>query len=256
MRRLSEAGGSAVFVHGAGGGGWEWTVWSRVFAAAGRQVLAPDLRPAPGGLGMTRLADYATQVRGWLDAAPRPRLLLGASLGGLLAAMHADAADALVLVNPMPPAGLPGAAPRPAIVPWGRTASLAGTRRALPGADDAAALFAFRRWRDESGAVLDEAAAGVALPPLRVPVLVIASDADTDIPPATSQALASAWGADFLATPGSHVDPLLGRHAAPLATQTLAWATRNGVRFTSGTTGRRGPDVSNTPRGATVRGRL
>jgi len=74
--------------------------------------------------------------------------------------------------------------------------------------------------------VLDEAAAGVALPRPRVPVLVIASDDDTDIPPATSQALAEAWSADFLATPGSHVDPLLGRQAPALARHVLAWHHR------------------------------
>ena len=213
----------AVFVHGAGGGGWEWAIWARVFAADGWQVLAPDLRPASGGLAATRLADYAGQVRQWLAPLPRPRVLVGASLGGLLAAMNAGDAEALVLVNPMPPAGLPGAAARPAIVPWGRTASLAGTRRAMPGADDAAALLAFRRWRDESGKVLDEAAAGVALEAPGIPVLVFGSEADADVPFDASRALAAAWSAPFRPLPGSHVDPLLGHIAAPTATQTLAW---------------------------------
>ena len=212
-----------MFVHGAGAGGWEWAAWARVFAAAGLQVSAPDLRAAPAGLAGTRLADYAAQVRGWLAPMVRPRVLVGASLGGLLAAMNAGGADALVLVNPMPPAGLPGATPRPAVVPWGRTATLAGTRRAMPGADDAAALHAFRRWRDESGAVLDAAAAGIALAVPRVPVLVIASEADADIPPAAAEALATDWAATLLRVPGGHVDPLLGRQAPSLASQTLAW---------------------------------
>ena len=235
MPRLSEPTGHAVFVHGAGGGGWEWAIWARVFAADGWQVLAPDLRPAGGGLAATRLADYAGQVRQWLAPLPRPRVLVGASLGGLLAAMNAGDADALVLVNPMPPAGLPGAAARPAIVPWGRTASLAGTRRALPGADDAAALFAFRRWRDESGAVLDEAAAGVPVTAPAIPALVIGSESDADVPLDASRTLASSWSAAFHAIPGSHVDPLLGRGAAALASRALAWlheqtGPANGVR--------------------------
>lgn len=215
-----------MFVHGAGGGGWEWAAWCRVFAAAGWDALAPDLRPAPAGLAATTLADYAAQVQGWVATTPRPRVLVGASLGGLLAAMHADAADAadaLVLVNPLPPAGLPAAEPLPAVVPWGRTASLAGTRRALPDADDLAALHAFRRWRDESGRVLAEARAGVALARPRVPVLVIASDGDDDVPPAASAALAAQWGATLWPVPGSHVGPLLGRQAPALAAAVLPW---------------------------------
>ncbi|MCX7033637.1 MAG: alpha/beta fold hydrolase, partial [Arenimonas sp.] len=149
---------TAVFVHGAGGGGWEWAVWARVFAAQGHAVLAPDLRPGPDGLAGTSLQDYARQVGEWVTTAraavPGQRVVLvGASLGGLLALLNAPAADALVLVNPMPPGGLPGPSTEGDIVPWGRQASLAGTRRALPDADDLAALQAFRRWRDESGRV-------------------------------------------------------------------------------------------------------
>ena len=218
---------SAVFVHGAGGGGWEWTAWARVFAAAGLSVAAPDLRAAPAGLAATTLSDYSAQVAGWLDALARPRVLVGASLGGLLAAMNADAADALVLVNPMPPQGLPDAPHRPAVVPWGRSASLAGTRAALPGADDAAALFAFRRWRDESGAVLNQAQAGIALARPSVPVLVIISESDQDVTPQVSIDLAKAWAATAWPVPGGHVDPLLGRDAPALAGRALRWLTKN-----------------------------
>lgn len=215
--------GGVVLVHGAGAGGWEWAAWARVFAAAGHVVSAPDLAPARAGLAATCLDDYLAQVRDWVAAAPRPRLLVGASLGGLLAVAAADAADALVLVNPLPPAGLPGGDPVPDLVPWGRRASLAGTRRALPGADDAAALFAFRRWRDESGRVLREARAGWPVPRPAVPVLVIASETDADVPAAASAALAADWGASLWRVPGGHVDPLLGRQAPALAEAVLQW---------------------------------
>ncbi len=228
-----------MFVHGAGGGGWEWAIWARVFAAAGIEVAAPDLRPAAAGLVGTTLADYSAQVSTWVEAVPAPRVLVGASLGGLLAAMNSDQANALVLVNPIPPGGLPPAPARPQVVPWGRTACLAGTRRALPGADDAAALFAFRRWRDESGRVLDQARAGVGMAVPAVPVLLLVSEADRDVPAQASLALAQAWGATAWTVPGGHVDPLLGRDAPRLAQQTLAWLTSPG----------RGPgnaDVSNT----------
>ena len=120
------------------------------------------------------------------------------------------------------------ATPRPPVVPWGRDATLAGTRRALAGTVDAAALFAFRRWRDESGAVLDEAARGRFVSCPAVPVLVIASLDDEDVPPATGEALAREWQATFWREPGGHVAPLLGRQAPALATRALAWASKMG----------------------------
>lgn len=217
-----------MFVHGAGGGGWEWAVWARVFAAHGHAVLAPDLRPGPDGLAATSLDDYALQVREWIAtaraAAPgRGVALVGASLGGLLALMHRGQADALVLVNPMPPDGLPGPGDPEDIVPWGREASLAGTRRALPDADDLAALQAFRRWRDESGLALRQARAGVHCADASTPVLVLASADDQDVPPERSAALAGALHASLLHLPGSHVGPLLGRSAAAAATQAVEW---------------------------------
>lgn len=220
---------SALFVHGAGGGGWEWTVWMRVFAAHGWRTAAPDLLPAPGGLAVTRLQDYLAQTTAAAGALPAPRVLLGASLGGLLALMMAErvAPAALVLVNPLPPAPfaaeLPARAPYPAIVPWRREATLAGTRRALPDADEATCLYAFRRWRDEAGAVLNAARAGVEVAPPACPVLVIASSDDEDVPPTLTARFADALGADLLRVPGSHVGPLLGRQVAAMTAQTVAW---------------------------------
>jgi pimeloyl-ACP methyl ester carboxylesterase len=214
-----------VFVHGAGGGGWEWDAWARVFRAEGWRVFTPDLQPAPAGLAATRLDDYREQVAESLARARREAgrvVAIGASLGGLLVLLEAAEADARVLVNPMPPAGLPGA-PSPAVIPWGRRAALAGTRRAVPEADDAAALFAFRRWRDESGQVMDAARAGVALPASTAPTLVLASRGDTDVPFEASAALAHALGAALLPLPGSHVAPLLGRDAAVAAAQAATW---------------------------------
>ncbi|MCE3002899.1 MAG: alpha/beta hydrolase [Xanthomonadaceae bacterium] len=94
-----------VLVHGAGGGAWEWLVWQRVLAARGAVVHAVDLQPARAGLVATTLEDYAAQVESAVRSAGQP-VLVGASLGGLLAAMVAVRCPvaALVLVNPMPPA--------------------------------------------------------------------------------------------------------------------------------------------------------
>ncbi len=217
----------ALLVHGAGGGAWEWNLWRGVWQAQGIGIDALELEPAPAGLAATTLHDYLVQVRAALHALPRPRALVGASLGGLLALLAADDADALVLVNPLPPAPWHAQLPArewPEVVRWQGDARLATTRRAMPDVDDASALFAFRHWRDEAGAVLREAHAGIAARKPDCPVLLIASAQDDDVPPAAVAAMADAWGAGRLQTSStSHVGPLLGRHAAAIAGQAAAW---------------------------------
>lgn len=218
-----------LMIHGAGGGGWEWNVWRRVFAAAGHAVATPDLQAVAAGVAATRWQDYLEQVATATQALPTPRVLVGASLGGLLALAAENDIEcaALVLVNPLPPlpeaASLPVSEAIPDLIPWGRDASLAGTRRALPEAEDAACHYAFRRWRDESGMVLNTARAGIELAAPRCPLLVIASERDEDVPPTLSTAFAQRVGASWLQVPGSHVGPLLGPQAADCAGVTVHW---------------------------------
>lgn len=217
----------ALLLHGAGGGGWEWNQWRHVLTASRIEAVTPDLQPAADGLEITTFDDYLAQARAALRVLPRPRALIGASLGGLLAMACADQADALVLVNPLPPH--PGSASMPskewpAVVRWRSDARLASTRRALPDADDATALFAFRHWRDESGAVLREAQSGIDVAKPQCPLLCIVSAHDDDVPPEMTRALAREWGAQLLqAASSSHVGPLLGRGAPALAAQVVDW---------------------------------
>ena len=220
---------TVVCVHGAGGGGWEWAIWARVLAQRGFSVIAPDLKPSVAGIGKTSFADYRDQVIEWCLGAGQGAVIAGASLGGLLALSVAPLMRpaALILVNPLPPAGVlarPLHEPWPALVPWARTRSLASTQRAMPDADDAARLFALRRWRDESGAVLNEAREGIAVDAPRCPTLFLASGDDADIPPAAVRSLAVRFAADFRSIPGaSHIGPLLGRTAATVAAEASDW---------------------------------
>ena len=214
-------------IHGAGGGAWEWNVWRGVFEAEGFACEVLDLAAAEGGIGATRFENYSGQVG---RVAREGDVLVGASLGGLLALACAAAVRpaALVLVNAMPPAlwhsVLPAREAYPDVIPWGSEASLTSTRKAMPDADDAACLYAFRRWRDESGAVMNVARSGVPVERPACPVLVMASSDDEDVPAAASAALADAYAASLIRIPGtSHVGPLLGRNAAGCATQAIAW---------------------------------
>ena len=223
---------NAIFIHGAGGGGWEWSIWQRVFTARGWSALAPDLMASDRGIAHTRFEDYGAQAHCWVAASAAPRVLIGASLGGLLALQVAAQlqVDALVLINPLPPAGIVPRPPRSYpddVVAWGSERSLAGTCMSMPDADDAARLFAFRRWRDESATVLRSASAGVEIAPCTCASLILASERDDDVAPAASLALATLLRAEFHLLPGaSHVGPLLGRDAGRVAADAAAWCER------------------------------
>ncbi|MDR6840005.1 alpha/beta hydrolase [Pseudoxanthomonas sacheonensis] len=223
---------NALLIHGAGGGAWEWGRWRGVLEAHAIAVRTVELQPAPQGLGATALRDYAMQVELALRVLQRPRVLVGASLGGLLAAMCADEADALVLVNPLPPAPWHRRLvqrPWDRMVPWRRNARLHSTREAMPDADDASALWAFRHWRDESGQALREAHAGVEVEKPDCPALFVVSERDEDVPAEVIADWAQTWRADRLETiASSHVGPLLGRQAQAIAVQAVAWLNRLG----------------------------
>lgn len=163
---------SAVLVHGAGGGAWEWNVWVGVMRAHAIDPHAVELQPTAAGLAMTSLDHYAIQVRARLLALARPRVIVGASLGGLLAAMCAADADAVILVNPVPCSPWQSQLTERqwnGVVHWQRDARLQTTRDGMDDADAASALFAYRRWRDESGAALRAAWAGVEVAPPTCP---------------------------------------------------------------------------------------
>lgn len=219
--------GSAILLHGAGGGGWEYARWAPIFTAAGYGVMAPDLQPAAAGLAATTFADYVAQVQAWLPA-EAPLVLVGASMGGILALHVAEVVNpaALILVNSVPPAGV--GAPRagkvrPAIVRWAN-GPLAETRAALFDSDEATIQWAWPQWRDESGAVLNQIAAGIAIAPPTCPTLVVLSEQDTDIPYSSGLALAAWAKADVVLYHGmSHVGPLLSRRAEEVARMVVTW---------------------------------
>lgn len=218
---------NVLMIHGAGGGAWEWAAWKNVFDAHGATAHAIDLQPGEQGLAATTLKDYQRQVDVALSVLPRPRVAIGASLGGLLAAACGERADALVLVNALPPSPWARSLePRqwPAIEPWGAQARFDGTRRALADADPATRLFAYRHWRDESGRVLSEAQAGIDVSPPTCPRLFVLSEADDDVPPALNLEWAGAWRADVITAPtATHVGPLLGRCASGVARDAVRW---------------------------------
>ena len=219
-------------VHGAGGGAWEWLIWQRVFSAAGVKVDAFDLVPN-GALEKTHYTDYLAQVRRQIREF-EPSVLIGASLGGLLAAEvlageqvspQASLVRALVLAAPMLKVGVAGAEIGTPLKRWAHASALSKTARALPDADSAASRFAHQRWRDESAAVLNSAYAGREFPEVKQAGLILIAEHDRDVPEAGLRTWAFSEQMDVHCVRGaSHAGLLLGQSAATTAELALRWA--------------------------------
>lgn len=102
-----------VMVHGAFCGPWAWDGFAAQFHAAGHKVHAPALRfhdgkKPPAALGTTGLGDYTADLEQMIAGLKAPPILVGHSMGGLLAQMVAarKKAAALVLLAPSPPWGV------------------------------------------------------------------------------------------------------------------------------------------------------
>jgi pimeloyl-ACP methyl ester carboxylesterase len=102
-----------IFVHGAFCGGWAFDEFRQPFEAAGHACLAPDLRghgPERRACAGVSMSDYAEDIAALVRAQDRAPILIGHSMGGLVAQMAAARAPvrALVLLAPSPPWGVAG----------------------------------------------------------------------------------------------------------------------------------------------------
>jgi pimeloyl-ACP methyl ester carboxylesterase len=99
-----------VMVHGAFCGGWAFEAFRTPFEAAGFEVLTPDLRGhgPSGGVAGVSMSDYAADIARLCAEQAEPPILLGHSMGGLVAQLAARKAriQALVLLAPSPPWGV------------------------------------------------------------------------------------------------------------------------------------------------------
>lgn len=109
--------GKTIFmIHGMWGGPWYWENYRRVFEGEGYRCIAATLLyhdMAPGSvpdarLGTASLLDYADALEKEILALEEKPILMGHSMGGLLAQMLAarGLASAVVLLTPAAPAGI------------------------------------------------------------------------------------------------------------------------------------------------------
>lgn len=113
-RRKPDGKPPVVMIHGAFVGPWAMEGFAGKFRDAGYAVHTPCLRyhdkaKPPAELGHTSLADYAADLDAVLEELEAPAILVGHSMGGLLAQMLAARRDvqALVLLAPSAPWGVP-----------------------------------------------------------------------------------------------------------------------------------------------------
>ena len=123
-----------VLVHGVWGKASHWENFRRYFEARGHRCVTPTLRyhdlepqgtPDPR-LGRTSLLDYAEDLETLIRRLGEKPVVIGFSMGGILAQILASRglAKAIVLLSPAPPAGIN--ALRPSIAWEFRSALLTG----------------------------------------------------------------------------------------------------------------------------------
>ena len=218
---------TVIFAHGAFCGGWAFERFRTPFEARGLRTLAPDMRGhAPGSprgaAANLSMSDYAADLAKLIAEQDEPPILIGHSLGGLVAQMAAARSPvrALILLAPSPPWGVAGGSMGEAISAMSLYALgpfwlLAvdpdyGSAKgySLDRLESAERHAIFERMVPESGRALWETlnwwldpmtTTSVQPTAIAAPVLALSGERDHIHPPATVIQVAERLGGDFRA---------------------------------------------------------
>jgi len=223
MKPTPGAKPKVIMVHGGFCGGWVFDAFREPFEAAGYACLAPDLRghgagsPSVAGVSMT---DFAKDIAALIAAEPEPPVLIGHSMGGLVAMMAAARARVrgLILLAPSPPWGVAGASMEEAASALSLHALGPFWLQAIEPDYGSARLYsldrlehdarrqAFNSMTAESGRALWETlnwwldpfmTTSVSVDRIKAPALVMVGAKDMIHPPATVRQTAERLNADF-----------------------------------------------------------
>lgn len=187
---------SLLLVHGSGSGPWIFDGWAAAFP--GVAVDAVDLH---AGLDVRRAshADYAETVVRAAAELPRPLVLCGWSMGGLVVLQAAEQVwpDAVVVIEPSAPAEVQGTHPETEVAD-GSFDPVEVYGRAFP---------VGLRARPESSRARAERKRGISVPGLPCPSLVVFGDEFRD---ERGTPVAQLYGSETLDFPGlGHWDAVL-----------------------------------------------
>lgn len=181
---LAEPPRTLLVVHGAGSGPLVFEDWPRCLPAA--RFIAPDLQEDLDAARAT-MGDYAHRVEGAIEGAETPLLLVGWSMGGLVAMMAADTIrpDGIVLLEPSPPAEVQGF-----------QCQIPPIQSGTFDPEQVYGSFPYRfRARPESAVARTERARGISVPRLPCPSLVVSG---AQFPEERGSAVAAFYGSHHL----------------------------------------------------------
>jgi pimeloyl-ACP methyl ester carboxylesterase len=225
-----------LLVHGAANSAAVWTYWSAALAADGWPAYAIDLRGHGASEAVdparTSMQDYLADVRGLAEQLREPPIVVGWSMGGLVAIMVAETglARACIGLAPSTPARIIDneVALRVGVFgpeEYGIVSRDPGDQPAMPDLDREERILALGSLGQESRYARDERQRGIVIASLPCPLLIVTGADDRQWPRERYAGLH--LPAEYLVAEGaSHWGLVLNRRAlATLIPSVTAWAT-------------------------------
>ena len=226
-----------VLVHGAANSSAVWRYWQEALADRGWSSHAVDLRghgESDGSVDGATMSDYADDVAAVADGLPETPIVVGWSMGGLVAMMVAarGRARACVGLAPSTPAARrdEGVEVRPGVFgpeEYGITSEDPAVQPTMPDLAIEERLLAIESLSPESRTARDDRKAGIVIDALPCPLLVVTGSEDRDWP--RSAYAGMHLPADYLEARGaSHWGLVLNRRVLPdLSKQVTDWLDAN-----------------------------
>jgi pimeloyl-ACP methyl ester carboxylesterase len=230
-----------IIVHGAANSAAVWTYWQEVLANEEWASYALDLRGHGASssldLSSTSMHEYAADVVRLVEQLRHPPILIGWSMGGLvamMAAMSGGVTACVGLAPSMPARTIETSLPLRSGVftaeEYGITSLDPDDQPAMPDLDREERQIALASLGPESRFARDERQRGIVVESLPVPLLIVTGTADYQWPP---ERYADLWlPADHMTVEGaSHWGLVLNRRALGETVPTvLRWLARDEVR--------------------------